>query len=227
MKFSKPEIRTPPEVIPAGTLAFLIGICLAVGPNLQAQSLPNDLVLPNTTTTSGNVLYAASNSITAPNGFVVSDAASVTFQPGNTITLSPGFRATAGSASTTFRATIGPITGPIITTTALPPGTVSAPYSQALSAAGGTAPYNTWTATGSLPAGLALNPSTGTISGTPTTVTGSPFSFSVTVRDNASAISPGQSLSIAISAGCGNVPTHEYIRLGGRIISVENTCTAQ
>ncbi|MGA9773761.1 MAG: putative Ig domain-containing protein [Blastocatellia bacterium] len=67
-----------------------------------------------------------------------------------------------------------------ITTFALAPLTKNVPYSQQLSATGGSTPY-TWTVTaGALPPGLSLS-STGLISGTPTT-SGS-FSFTVTVRD--------------------------------------------
>src|SRR5439155_20025642 len=55
----------------------------------------------------------------------------------------------------------------IRTGSSLPSGTVGTPYSQALSAAGGTAPY-TWTVTaGAVPAGLTLS-SAGVLSGTPT-----------------------------------------------------------
>jgi hypothetical protein len=55
-----------------------------------------------------------------------------------------------------------------ITTTALPPASAGAAYSQTLAAAGGTAPY-TWTlAIGTLPVGLALDAVSGVIGGTPT-----------------------------------------------------------
>jgi Putative Ig domain len=55
-----------------------------------------------------------------------------------------------------------------ITTTALPGGSVGTAYSTTLAASGGVTPY-TWSITsGSLPAGLSLNSTTGIISGTPT-----------------------------------------------------------
>jgi Putative Ig domain len=68
-----------------------------------------------------------------------------------------------------------------VTTQALPNGQVGTAYSATLAATGGTVPY-TWALTsGSLPAGLALNATTGEISGTPTaSVTAAALSFSVT-----------------------------------------------
>jgi hypothetical protein len=68
-----------------------------------------------------------------------------------------------------------------------------------------------------------LNSSTGVINGTPTSATGSPFSFSVTVKDSVGAISQPRSLSITVSLACGSAPSKEYIRLGSRVIAVENT----
>jgi len=58
---------------------------------------------------------------------------------------------------------------PTITTTSLPSGTVGVPYSQTLGVTGGTTPF-TWSITsGTLPPGLSLDPSSGAITGTPTT----------------------------------------------------------
>jgi uncharacterized protein (TIGR03437 family) len=60
---------------------------------------------------------------------------------------------------------------------------------------------------GALPPGLTLNISTGVIGGIPATTSGSPFNFTVTVRDNASQISPPQALSIAVISGILITPT--------------------
>src|SRR5205085_74119 len=89
---------------------------------------------------------------------------------------------------------------PSITTSSLPGGQAGTSYSTTtLAASGGTAPYSNWVvSSGALPPGLALNLSSGTISGTPTTDTGSPFNFSVTVKDNVGSTSAAKPLSITI-----------------------------
>jgi large repetitive protein len=90
-----------------------------------------------------------------------------------------------------------------ITTTAsqIPGGTVNTPYAGVtLAATGGVAPYTWSISSGGLPAGLSLNSSTGTISGTPTTAGLS--SFTIQVAD--SELSPQKATlpaSIASSSG--------------------------
>jgi hypothetical protein len=59
-----------------------------------------------------------------------------------------------------------------------PSATVGNSFILAVSATGGATPY-TWSVTGTLPAGLTLNPATGTISGIPTTAISAAFTLSV------------------------------------------------
>lgn len=55
----------------------------------------------------------------------------------------------------------------ILNPATLPPATVQSPYSQSVTASGGTAPYVYALASGTLPPGLSLNPASGLISGSP------------------------------------------------------------
>jgi Putative Ig domain len=66
-----------------------------------------------------------------------------------------------------------------ITTTTLPGGSIGIAYSATLALSGGTAPFTWSIASGSLPAGLALNSATGVISGTPTAAGSSVFTIQV------------------------------------------------
>jgi hypothetical protein len=75
--------------------------------NLLAATLAaqcsNPTQVPNQTISSGTVNYADNNALAAAN-VVINGSASVTFVAGNCIELQPGFRATAGTAATTFHA---------------------------------------------------------------------------------------------------------------------------
>ncbi|MSN27333.1 MAG: DUF1566 domain-containing protein [Geobacter sp.] len=86
---------------------------------------------------------------------------------------------------------------PAITTPSLPAGTIGVAYSQTLTATGGKTP-NTWAvSSGTLPAGLTLNATSGVISGTPTTAVTSSVTFKVT---DANAKTATKALSITINA---------------------------
>lgn len=59
----------------------------------------------------------------------------------------------------------------------LPPGVLGSLYDQTVSASGGTGPYTYSVASGALPSGVTLNPSTGVISGVPTSAGASAFTI--------------------------------------------------
>jgi hypothetical protein len=80
----------------------------------------------------------------------------------------------------------------------LPSATVTVTYTQtAVTATGGSGSYS-WSQTG-LPAGLSINSSSGVISGTPTTLAGSPFNVVVTVTDT-NGTTATKTYSLAVSA---------------------------
>ena len=113
-------------------------------------------------------------------------------------TVSLTFSATdSGSPAQTITATVALTITPAtlrVSTTSLPSGTAGVPYSATLSAAGGVGPY-TWTlVSGTLPAGLTLNASTGAISGNPAPASGTQLVFQV--RDSES---PAQTSTVMVA----------------------------
>ncbi len=88
--------------------------------------------------------------------------------------------------------------GVSIVTDVLPGGTVGQAYSQTLAATGGQSPYQWSRSDGALPAGLTLDPASGTISGTPTTAGIS--SVSIRVTDAAGSVA-SRTFRITIVAG--------------------------
>jgi uncharacterized protein (TIGR03437 family) len=85
-----------------------------------------------------------------------------------------------------------------ISTTFLPSGTVGAAYSAVLAASGGTSPYS-WAAS-TLPGGLTLNPSTGTITGTP--MTAGSYNITITLTDKTGA-TQAQTFPLTVLSGGG------------------------
>ena len=109
----------------------------------------------------------------------------------------------------------------IITTSPLPPGTISSPYTAVqLAVAGGTAPF-TWTANG-LPPGLSLS-SGGVLTGVPTSA--GTTSFTVTVTDANNASTTG-TLSVTINALPLSITTTSPVNAGGVGIPYSKTFAA-
>ena len=97
------------------------------------------------------------------------------------------------------------VTAPItLSPTSLPNGAVGTAYSQTISASGGTGGYSYSVSSGTLPAGLSLNSSSGVLSGTPTTATG--YSFTITATDSSGATG-SRAYSVTINAAITLSPT--------------------
>jgi hypothetical protein len=110
--------------------------------------------------------------------------------------------------STTTRHGLGYVTdisvAPAITTNALPAATQNSPYSPVLTGSGGATPYTWSIISGALPSGLALNTSSGAISGTPT-VAGD-FILTVQLSDANSRTAIRQfDLSVRVGPGSGTI----------------------
>jgi len=106
----------------------------------------------------------------------------------------------AGSQNASATLTVQAVPPLSVTSSSLPSGKVGTAYSTTLAASGGISPY-TWSITsGTLPAGLSLNPSTGAISGTPTAAASNmPLTFQVTDSEK-SAQSKAATLSLTVAA---------------------------
>ena len=98
--------------------------------------------------------------------------------------------------------------------TQLPTATRNAAYNLQLAALGGTGPYTFSVASGSLPTGMTLNPSSGVLSGSPTTEQSS--AFTVTVTDSLgcpasrnytiNVVGAGSIITVVGGSGTNNVP---------------------
>jgi hypothetical protein len=130
----------------------------------------------------------------------------VKFQPNAAATFSGhiviSMKNKEGSTSTLSVAVtgIGVAAVPVsITTGSLAAGQVGSSYAATLTASGGTSPYTWSVSSGTLPAGLTLNASSGQVSGTPSQSGSS--TFTVQVKDSSSpAQTATNSLSITIAA---------------------------
>lgn len=111
---------------------------------------------------------------------------------------------------------------PIITTASLTDAQISRSYSATLAASGGSGTYTSWAVTsGSLPAGVSLNSSTGVLSGTPT-ATGT-SSFTITVTDSANSTASKAMTLVVGSAPDTSAPTSGTLAINGGASTTTST----
>lgn len=124
-----------------------------------------------------------------------------------------------GSAQASTAVTITSSSPFVITTSSVPSALVSTAYSTSLAASGGQTPYQWNIASGSLPAGVQLNATTGMLSGSPTQSGTFPFTARVT---DAASHTAQQSLSLVVATSgktCGP-PAYECSRSDLSIVQV-------
>jgi hypothetical protein len=128
-----------------------------------------------------------------------------------TVALKDSATPTAASVTRTLTLAVNPV--PVMITTALlPTATVGQPYTAALTASGGVAPYHWSVSSGNLPAGLTLNTTTGKITGTPTAA--GPAGFTITATDSSAPTATTDSSGLALIVRPGITPS-VYVVNGG------------
>ncbi len=140
-----------------------------------------------------------------PTGLSLSSTGAITGDPtvsGTstfTVQVTDSSAAPEGPASAQAQFSLAVVTVVNISTTSLPAGSEGITYLAGIDASGGTPPYGWSLATGSLPPGLTMQPSSGVISGSPTSQ--GTFTFTVAAKDSSpTAQTQAQSLTIAIGA---------------------------
>jgi len=207
------QVSDQSNPVQTATASFSLTVNLPLAPTISPASLPNGTVgtsynqtltvsgghAPFTFSVSGGALPAGLtlSPLTPTSGTTATISGQPTTQQSNvafTILVTDSSNpAQTGSQGYTVTIAVALPLG--ITTTLLPSGVVNTFYTTTLTAVGGTAPL-TWSNTGTLPAGLSLNSSTGVISGTPTTA--GTWSFTVQVADSTmpTALTATQGLSL-------------------------------
>ncbi|WP_242699162.1 MULTISPECIES: IPTL-CTERM sorting domain-containing protein [unclassified Delftia] len=190
---------------------FAINAQAPVAGAVSATVAANSSANPITLNLSGGAATSVAIASAASHGTTTASGTSVTYTPTTGYSGPDSFTYIATNASgTSSPATVSiTVSAP---TLAVAPASLNAglqgtTYSATISASGGTAPYSYTISSGSLPAGMSLNTSTGTISGTPSSSGTS--SFTVTATD-ANGATGSRAYSVAVTA-----PVAETVPLPG------------
>ncbi|MEI6664775.1 MAG: Ig domain-containing protein [Chloroflexota bacterium] len=197
----------------AAVLSFAAVLAVAIGVPMLAHADPTALTVTTTTLPAAEVNAAYSQTFVATGGTAPytwslvtgtlpvgvalnATTGALSGTPTATGTSAITVRATDSSSNTATAALSLVVNAAVsVSTTTLPASQVGVAYSQTLAAINGVAPYNWSIISGALPAGLALNATTGVISGTATAVGAGTFSVRVTDSYSKTA---DQALSIVV-----------------------------
>ena len=204
--------------------SITIGAQVPVSTAVIAVVPANSSLNPITLNISGGAATSVAVASAASHGTAMASGTSISYTPAAGFSGADSFTYTATNASgTSSPATVSiTVSAPTltITPTTLPNGTQSTAYSQTLTTSAGTAPYSYRITSGSLPAGLSLNTSSGVFSGTPTA--GGAFNLTITVTD-ANGATGSQPYSLQVQAQSVVVPPSNQTVAAGQTASVDLT----
>ncbi|WP_180336097.1 putative Ig domain-containing protein [Pleomorphomonas diazotrophica] len=181
------SVGTGAASAPSNAVTPLAALTAPVAGAASATVAANSTANPVALVLGGDAATSVAVDTAASHGTASASGTTITYTPASGFSGSDSFTYTAtNSAGTSSPETVSiTVTAPTLALSpaggALPEGTKSAAYGETLSASLGTAPYAFTVTSGSLPSGLGLNTSTGTISGTP--ITAGAYSFTVTATD--------------------------------------------
>jgi hypothetical protein len=182
----------------------IIGTGYGVGNSSIAQFFPGSTITRNVFAGGNASLYPAGNLFPTVADFV---AQFVSYAGGDFSLVPTSSWRNAGTDGADLGAVAGGGTAVtpalVIDSISLANGTVGVDYSGVVAAHGGSAPYSWSIASGALPSGLNLHPTTGSISGAPTTIGTSAFTVHVVDAAGANASQP---LSIEVAAPINRAP---------------------
>lgn len=146
-----------------------------------------------------------------PSTLTLSSAGVISGTPTVAASYTIGVAVTVGTQTSPTQSLTLNVLSTQITSAATASGEVGLPFVFQVTALGGTAPYTYSVATGSnpLPGGLSINASTGLITGTPTTNTGSPFGGVVVQAKDSLGATGTQTMTFTIAASRGNAANGE------------------
>jgi titin len=186
----------PAGTTTSSTTPFLLGITSTALPGGEVSATYNQ-----TSTASGSDTYVWSISVgSLPAGLSLnSGTGAITGTPTSSGTATFTLQVADGTLQTATQAeSVNIAAAPSITSSAFGGGEVAIPYSVTPTITGGTGPFAWSLASGTLPVGLTLSPSNGSVSGTPTGPGPSTFTLQAIDEEGVATTQP-ESITIAAS----------------------------